>query len=283
MSPGRRDSARTGRADEAEQAEQAEGSTSALPQGGPATGTSEDEPAKEGRPDGRQARWARHNEERREQIIAAAVEVIAAGQPGAEVHVQQIAERAGVNRTVVYRYFNDRADLDLAIQRAIVAQLWERLLPAVTLEGTVPEIIDRIVGTYVDWAVSHPALHHVVDHDYGSGALEQALDEIASAIGQVVTFAIAAFGGVLEFDEDELDPLMHGLVGAVFGSVRRWLNRPEPVLSAERLRSTVSRSVWFVLDGHARQAGVTLDPERTVAEMLEAATLLSGQADTVAP
>lgn len=240
-------------------------------------------PAKPAKPDGRQARWARHNEKRREQIIAAAVEVIAAAQPGAELHVQQIAERAGVNRTVVYRYFGDRADLDLAIQQAIVAQLWERLLPAVTLDGTVPQIIDRIIGTYVDWAVHHPALHHVVDHDYGSGALEQALDEIASEIGGVVSFAIAAFGGKLDFDEDELDPLMHGLVGAVFGSVRRWLNRPEPVLSAERLQATVSQSVWFVLEGHARAAGVELDPDRTVAELLEAAAGVTEAADTVAP
>ena len=196
---------------------------------------------------------------------------------------KQIAERAAVNRTVVYRYFRDRADLDLAIQQAIVAQLWERLLPAVTLDGTVPQIIDRIIGTYVDWAVHHPALHHVVDHDYGSGALEQALDEIATEIGGVISFAITAFGGKLAFDEDELDPLMHGLVGAVFGSVRRWLNRPAPVLSAERLQATVSQSVWFVLEGHARIAGVELDPERTVAELLEAAAGVTDAADTVAP
>ena len=238
---------------------------------------------KRAKPDGRQARWARHNEKRREQIIAAAVEVIAEREPGAELHVQQIAERAGVNRTVVYRYFADRSDLDLAIQQAIVAQLWERLLPAVTLDGTVPQIIDRIVGTYVDWAVGHPALHHVVDHDYGSGALEQALDEIASEIGGIISFAISAFGGKLEFDDAELDPLMHGLVGAVFGSVRRWLNRPQRTLSADRLRATVSQSVWFVLEGHARLAGVSLDPDRTVAELLEAATGLPASAATVAP
>lgn len=238
---------------------------------------------KSGKPDGRQARWARHNEERRRQIIEAAVAVIGERQPGAELHVQQIAERAGVNRTVVYRYFQDRADLDLAIQQAIVARLWERLLPAVTLDGTVPQIIDRIVGTYIGWAVSHPALHHVVDHDYGSGALEQALDEIATEIGGIISIAIAAFGGKLDFDEAELDPLMHGLVGAVFGSVRRWLNRPQQALSAERLQTTVSQSVWFVLDGHARAAGVTLDPERTVAELLEATSGLTGAADTVAP
>lgn len=252
-----------------------------VPAGEPARDDARAEPA--AKPDGRQARWARHNERRRQQIIDAAVEATAARPPGAEVHVQDIAERAGVNRTVVYRYFADRADLDLAIQQAIVGQLWHELLPAVTLEGTVPQIIERIVGTYVDWAVSHPSLHHVVDHDYGSGALEQALDEIAGKIGEVVTFALASFGGSLDFDEAELDPLMHGLVGAVFGSVRRWLNRTDPVLTPERLRATLSASVWYVIEGHARSAGIVLDPDSTVAELLEAAAGAEERAATVAP
>ena len=64
------------------------------------------------RRDGRQARWERHNQQRRRQIIDAAIEVIEEAGPGGELHVQQIATRAGVNRTVVYRYFEDRADLD---------------------------------------------------------------------------------------------------------------------------------------------------------------------------
>lgn len=247
------------------------------------TATPAEEAPSAAKTDGRQARWARHNEKRREQIIEAAVEVIAEGEPGAELHVQQIAARAGVNRTVVYRYFTDRADLDLAIQQAIVAQLWEKLLPSIELDGTVPQIIDRIIGTYVSWAVAHPALHHVVDHDYGSGALEKALDEIASEVAQVIAFAIAAFGDTIEFDEEELEPLTHGIVGAVFGSVRRWLNRPQKALSAERLQEVMGQSMWFVIQGHARTYGVDLDPDATIAEMLAGATGADGAAATVAP
>ena len=107
--------------------------------------------------------------------------------------------------------------------------------------------------------------------------------EFGNGIGEVVTVALGSFGAALAFGEDELDPLMHGLVGAVFGSVRRWLNRPDPVLSADRLRATVGRSVWFVLEGHARDAGLVLDPERTVAELVEAALAGSGPAATVGP
>src|SRR5918994_2066962 len=115
-------------------------------------------------PDGRQARWDKHNQERRQVILDAAVAVVEAGEPGAEFHVQQIAERAGINRSVVYRHFTDRADLDHAILVEIVEGVMEQLLPALTLDGTVRDIIDRIVVAYVDWAASHPALHRLVDH-----------------------------------------------------------------------------------------------------------------------
>ena len=78
------------------------------------------------RPDGRQARWDRHNQERRQRILDAAIAVVESGEPGAEVHVQQIAEQAGLSRTVVYRHFADRSDLDRAVQTAIVDDLYRR-------------------------------------------------------------------------------------------------------------------------------------------------------------
>ena len=192
--------------------------------------------------DGRQARWARHNEERRAQIVAAALELIGESEPGTEVHVQQIAERAGVNRTVVYRHFAERADLDIAIQQAIVAMLWGELLPSVVLEGTIPEIIDRIVGTYVEWAAAHRSLHYVVDRNNGTGVLEEAIDDLAGDIGQVIAFILVGLGSDVTLDADELDALAHGVIGAVFGAVRRWLNRPNRVLSPQRLRTMMSQS-----------------------------------------
>ena len=220
--------------------------------------------------DGRQARWSKHNQERRRQIIEAAMAVIEEHPPGAEVHVQQIASRARIGRTVVYRHFEDRADLDQAVQRAIIEDLWERLLPAVNLDGTVPQIIERIVSTYVDWAVAHPALHRMVDHDTSlGGPLEQGLEKIAGQIAQVIAIAIDAMGARPTAEEAAaLDPLVYGLVGAVFNAVRRWVARPDSTLTPPRLTALTSRSVWFVLDGHARDLGVEIDPDRNVQELL---------------
>jgi AcrR family transcriptional regulator len=227
--------------------------------------------------DGRQARWDRHKEERRQQIIDAAIAVVEESGPGFEVHVQQIAERAGLSRTVVYRHFEDRADLDRAVQTTILDGFWAELMPQITLAGTVPQIIERVVGTYVHWAVAHPALHRLADHDItraagpgdaASGPLEQGLERLAGQIMQVVHIGAVALGGDLT-DEDRasLDPLAFGIVGGVFSSVRRWLTHPDPTLTPETLVALVSQTVWFGIDGHARRFGVEIDPDRTVEEI----------------
>jgi len=227
------------------------------------------------RPDGRQVRWDRHNQERREQILAAAIAVVEDGEPGADVHVQQIAERAGLSRTVVYRHFSDRADLDRAVQAEILDGLWAELLPAVALDGTIPEIIERIVSIYVGWAVAHPALHRLAEQESptgGVGPLQQGLERIADQVVDLITTATQILR--LDMTEDEraaVDPLVFGIVGAVFGAVRRWMARPERTPPAPALVTLVTETVWHILDGHARGLGLELDPRQPVEELLASA------------
>jgi len=223
--------------------------------------------------DGRQVRWDRHKEERRQQIIAAAIAVVEESEPGADVHIQQIAERAGLSRTVVYRHFEDRADLDRAVQATILEAFWAELLPEITLDGTVPQIIERAVGTYVWWAVAHPALHRLADHDVafrarpddGGGPLEQGLERVAGQIAEIVHLGAVALGGTLgEEERASIDPLAYGMVGAAFASVRRWLAHPDPTLTPDAVITLISQTLWFAVDGHARRFGVHIDPDRPV-------------------
>lgn len=226
-------------------------------------------------PDGRQARWLKHNETRRQEIIDAAIEVIEGGQAGAEVHVQQIAAAAGLSRTVVYRHFGDRADLDRAVQ----TQVWEALaadvLPAMSLDGTVPQIISRIVSTYVGWAVAHPALHRLAEQDTSAqGPLQLGIARIADQVGQLITVAVDLLE--LEVGDDEraaIDPLVFGLVGAVFGAVRRWMSKESRTPPADVIVELTTRSVWHILHGHALSLGVRLDPDVPVEDLLELTTV----------
>ena len=192
---------------------------------------------------------------------------IEAQPPGAEFHVQQIAEQAGLNRTVVYRHFTDRADLDVAIRAHVIAQLQAELTPTVSLEGTVNEIILRIISTYVDWTVSHPALHYfAVQESYGP--FQQGIDQVAEMLSDLLALVVTLLGAELDDNEKALvDPLAHGLVGAVFGAVRRWMVREVREPSAARMAELLTISVYDLLEGHARRLGVALDPDLQLSEV----------------
>ncbi len=230
------------------------------------------------RVDGRQARWDRHNEQRRQQILDAAIAVVEAAEPGAEFHVQQIADEAGLNRTVVYRHFSDRADLDRAIQAEILVHVTALLVPQVSLDGTVNEIIHRIISTYVDWAVEHPALHRLAEYDStgGPGPLQNGIHQVAGVLVEILETAVTMLDVQLDDGEKAaIDPLAYALVGAVFGAVRRWASREQREPSAAQLSDILSRSVWHLLDGHARRLGLDLDPDLPIEELFG----LSGSAD----
>ena len=75
-----------------------------------------------------------------------------------------------------------------------------------------------------------------------------------------------------EEDAAALDPLVFGLVGAVFGGTRRWLARPERRPDTETFVRLVSDSVWHIIDGHARRLGIELDPHVSVEALFAQAT-----------
>lgn len=221
--------------------------------------------------DGRQVRWEQHNVERRAAILAAAIEVIEATPSGEEVNVARIAERARVGRTVVYRHFSDRAELDREIRAAVLNDVWDHLLPVLTLEGSIPQIVERAVAAYVGWADAHPALHNiaVTTEPGGINPLDEGVAVIANRVVELIETAVAIIR--LDLSDDDraaIDPLVHGFVGAVFGVVRRWLARPVREPSAKVLVELTTASVWFQIQGHARALGLELRADQPIEELL---------------
>ena len=117
------------------------------------------------RPDGRRQRWQEHNLARRQVIIDAAVAVLERQSPGEEVQVQAVALEAGMSRTVIYRHFDDRADLDRAVQRKICADLGTVMRPALAADGTPEQVIRNLVAALVGWAMEHPVLYWFAERD----------------------------------------------------------------------------------------------------------------------
>lgn len=218
--------------------------------------------------DGRQKRWQEHNDARRQRILAVAVELIES--EAADLTLQEVARRAGLSRSVVYRQFADRRELDAAVQAYVVESLWAELLPALHLEGTVRESIEGMVRVYVEWAVRHPQLHRRFDYDAaGEGPLEQTLDRVSAQVAAMLIGVFEALGAKLtEADRAATDPLVYGLVGAVFGTVRRWIRTGVDVPDADHMVGLLAEAAWAVIDTRARAFGLAVDPDAPLEQLL---------------
>lgn len=214
--------------------------------------------------DGRQLRWENHNEERRQQVLQAAVDLLEEHPSGTELHVQQIAERAGLVRTVVYRLFKSRADLNRAVQLHVVGMVRSELNATLELSGSTDQIVRTIVGSYVEWVGAHPQLHDMAERELGDGQpgeLDRAIDELSRDLTTLLSAASTLFGTVLDDDQTAmLELLVVGLIGQVRGSVNQWVRGPVRTLSARALTAQLSRWIWFQIDGQARELGVVIDP-----------------------
>jgi AcrR family transcriptional regulator len=230
-------------------------------------------PTKPAAPDGRDERWAAHREERRAQILDAAIAVIERTPEGEEIHVRSIAGEAGLGRAVLYRHFADKADLDRAIQRRILQMLMDALVPEFALSGTIEQIIERIVHAYVDWAAAHPALHRIGAAESQDAERLGDVLQTTQQIGGLIAMLVTSGASLLEVeltDQDRqiLDPLVFGIVGQAVGTVRFWLAREVREPSVEVLAAHLARSVWFQIDGHARDRGVVLDPQTSLDDLI---------------
>lgn len=218
--------------------------------------------------DGRTARWEAHNEAQRRRIVEAAIAVYDEGDLDVPLH--DIGKRAGVSRSVVYRQFADRDDLDRAVQQHVLGHLWDLIGPTLTLGETVRVTLRRPVATYIDWALAHPNLLRVAERDHAPGnARDQAIRQIAAAVADAfVVWFTAAGAPVTEADRSAADPLAYGLVGAVYMAVGRWLELGAKVPDRDHLVELVVDSAWAIVDVRLRAFGVEIDPDEPIADLL---------------
>ncbi|MFI5775626.1 TetR/AcrR family transcriptional regulator [Nocardia sp. NPDC051570] len=224
--------------------------------------------------DGRSTRWNGHKQQRRAEVLDAAVAVIE--ENGVDVSVQQIADRLRLPRPVVYRHFDGRTDLDDQIRQRILESLLADLMPTLRADGTVKDAVRGAVGTYVGWVVRHPNLHRFLAGDApqgDSGALAGARDRIGGRLADLFATSLARFG----IDPNRARPMAFGIIGFVDGVVNSWRADPAPTLSSEQVEGILSSSVLALFEGNARSLGVPLQRDTLVADLLAQSEALPAQ------
>lgn len=218
-------------------------------------------------------RWREHNSTRQAQILEAAVALIEDNDPSVEVSIQQIAERAGLARSVVYRQFDNRDDLDSRVREYILEKYIAQVEAVLVLDPakTLEQIIFEAMRTVVHWAAEHPKLYQFGQSGsvHGHAAGETSLTIGRHRVAETLWEKFRAGSALLGIEVAEYRPVVYGLVGLVEGIVTQYIGMP----AAERPdQETIARlltsSAWHLYTGHAADRGFHFERTATIADSL---------------
>lgn len=224
--------------------------------------------------DGRTTRWNDHKAGRRRHLVNAAIELI--GSDGIDVGVQQIASHAGLPRSVVYRVFTDRSDLDEQIRSGILEDLTAALGPAmVEPEGTISGAVNLAIRTYVGWIVANPHLHQFLS----VGSARNRTTNSPAVTGSRKDFAYRLTDLLRLIDVDPAvgrmaESVAFGLIGFVDGTVNHWLARTkdDPDSGTEVLITFLVTSVDHILVDALTTLGIDVAADTPITELMPART-----------
>jgi AcrR family transcriptional regulator len=211
--------------------------------------------------DGRSTRWDPHRRERRLAIITAAVDAIE--EYGPQALTAQIAEKAGVPRTHVYRHFDGKPALDLAVSAHIGNEIARRIRSGLAGGGSPLTIIGGAIDQHLGWIEAHPNLYRfLAQHAYtvrATGSHEA--DDAKAALATELTAVFQRYTQ-LGVEATPAERIIVGVVGLVDATAAWWLERREPARAV--LTAELTERVWLLIDAGARQLGLSLDPDQVL-------------------
>jgi AcrR family transcriptional regulator len=231
--------------------------------------------------DARRDRWRKHRIARRAEFVEAALRAL--DEHGPEVGMEDVAAEAGVTKPVLYRHFDDKADLYVALGQRGTEILFERLIPAINAElAPVPRIrmaLDAFFGVIEE----HPNLYRLLAR--GSFDRPVSTDVVAEDKEVIATALTALLGDYMRMftmDSGAAEPWAHGIVGMVQNTGEWWLDRRS--MSRDSVVEYLTQIIWAAIDGLTRQHGIIVDPNLPLEEnkviKLAAARSAQGQDPT---
>ena len=208
--------------------------------------------------DGRSTRWDPHRRERRLAIINAAIAAIE--EHGPDALTGQIAERAGVPRTHVYRHFDGKQALDRAVARHVALQIGEQIRAGLATPGSASDMIRGAIGQHLTWMEQHPNLYRfLAANAYTVGATgSPSVDDAKAAFAGELTALLADYMRRFGLDTTPAERVIVGVVGMVDATAAWWLEHHD--VSRDELTEALTAQVWLIIDSTVRSLGLELDP-----------------------
>jgi AcrR family transcriptional regulator len=206
--------------------------------------------------DGRSTRWDDHRAARRRELVNAVRKAVHRNGPG--VSMDEIAAAAGTSKSIMYRYFEDKAGLRLAVSSAVVADMHDALAQAAEQAPTPIGALRAMVRVYLEMIEHSPHVYWFVTRTSIAGVEPDPADDRPGAVGtadaplsayldSVIELVARPFAQLADVSDDVAAAWAAGAVGFVRGAGEWWLARRESgvtTLSREELTEQVTLWLW---------------------------------------
>ena len=188
-------------------------------------------------------------DERRAQLLSAALEVFtAAGYHSAAM--DEIADRAGVSKPVLYQHFPSKLDLYLAVLDTHIDSLVFAIQRAIQSTPDNAKRVQATIGAYFDFIEAEgEAFRLLFESDMN---VEPAVRE---RLNRMTYDCAAAVSAVISLDtglSQEASMLLGvGLIGSAQVTARHWLER-DSKLSREQAQTLATNIIWRGISGFPR-------------------------------
>jgi len=211
--------------------------------------------------DARRDRWRKHRIARRAEFVEAALRAL--DTHGPDLGMEDVAAEAGVTKPVLYRHFEDKADLFLALGQRGTDILFERLIPAINAELAPVPRIRMALDAYFTVIEDHPNLYRLLARRSFSGKpvgaeVSDVVAEDKELIATTLTALLGDYMRMFNMDSGAAEPWAHGIVGMVHNTGEWWLDRQS--MGRDSVVEYLTQIIWAAIDGLARQQGVLIDP-----------------------
>lgn len=194
--------------------------------------------------DGRSTRWQKHRDERRRELLRAVRLVV--DEHGDELSMDQISEYSGTTKSVLYRYFTDRAGLQAAMGEwamdVIVRSLDDATSSPKQTAAKTPDAARKslaaMIRAFVTLAGDSPNIYRFCDTAVNRFAPE--------GTGGFFNSIAALLAERLALDGERGLLWSAGAIGFVRAATETWLARPD---RPEEFAATITQWLWASLPG----------------------------------
>jgi AcrR family transcriptional regulator len=207
--------------------------------------------------DARRDRWRKHRIARRKEFVEAALRAL--DTHGPDLGMEDVAAEAGVTKPVLYRHFDDKADLYVALGQRGTEILFERLIPAINAELAPVPRIRMALDAFFTVIEEHPNLYRLLAHGRPEKPVSSdVVAEDKELIATALTALLGDYMRMFNMDSGAAEPWAHGIVGMVQNTGEWWLDRRS--MGRDAVVEYLTQIIWAAIDGLTRQNGVVIDP-----------------------